>query len=281
LLFLFFFSGQIQAQVLNIDKFFLNKKSKDTSNIKWIGNVGLNFSLKQQKRDLVSFSNFSNIVYLVPRHYYALITSFHLTVVNGSDALNDGLVQQRSDFWRKSLVSMESLLNFQYDLNRGLQQRWQAGLSAKINLVETKRTSFRVGVGALCEVNYWKKANTDEFETSLVKGSDTIIGIGKNTVIYTDDIEAVRSTLTLYFAWEPSKSVQLNSYLTSQNTLDTDFIENRRIISDNILQVKISKVFAFNTKLALTYDNIPSDVAIKGKVNSLIYSFTQGITWKF
>ncbi|HAI75780.1 MAG TPA: hypothetical protein DCM08_05985 [Microscillaceae bacterium] len=272
------FAGAFTAkgQVVNLEKMVYEKEDGTR---KVVGNVNFNISVKQQRRDLVSFTNLGNVVYITPKHYYAVITNFNLSTVNGAQALNDGLVRQQNNFMRQKRNSPEIFMQWQYDLNRGLVSRWQLGANGRFKLKNVSDLIIAIGVGAFYEVNAWRKAAFDEFtDQFLPDDQDTLLQNDRQ--IFVDNTAALKGNIYLDLIWAINKDISFNS-LTGYQVPFNNLFSLGRYYTDNIIQFKVSKYLAFNTRFSLMYDELPEDVQARAGVRPLIYSLTQGITVKF
>ena len=255
LLLFFIFNFSTQAQIMNIERFRLDK---DTFNV-WMGNIGFGFSNKKQKVAMFQYNANANIAYLSRRHSYMTINYIKFIKVEKTDVLSEGYTHWRINFMRRKFLSYEPFVQFQYDLGRGLQYRQLAGFSFRFNVHSQDKVNVGFNTGAMWEVEEWKGAVLRfPLETDSTRAQTNFI----------------KSTTNLFAKIPLSKQVTFFSIMYYQARFDDFF--HPRFINDTQLQIALGKHFAFNSQFTSTLDAAPIL-----QNNGFVYSLSSSLNYRF
>lgn len=260
-----FFTFPVCAQLLNIEKDLLEQEQSKKH--LFLGNLSVHFSRKEQRRSLLSFGSYGNLIYTNQKHLYALILNNNFSQVNGSEILNDLMLHQRNTFWKNKKISFETFAQYQYDYNRGLDDRFQAGLGIKYHWKPNKKSTIAAGSGFLWETNHWRT----EFIDTLMQ----------NQVFALESGNLIRSNSYLSVMFEPSKVLSLNFVVFYQAPPTQFFFKKARILFDSSLSLKIHSWLSYNVRYAYTYDDVPENIRDLTSLPPAIWSLSQGLTVKF
>ena len=134
--------------------------------------------------------------------------------------------------------------------------RFIKGGGVRFRLLESKKSSLRIGVGAMHELERWKAIQIDNsiISKNLIKTSNYI---GLNTRF--------------------NKHVDLNLILYYQGGYDDDDkVFRNRLSGDIQFQIMVTDKLSFVNSFSCQYEDKPI-IPIK----KTVFSYTNGLTWKF
>jgi hypothetical protein len=139
------------------------KEGLDTLKLNQIkANVYLGFYFSQDALQYLYLTSNASGLYVGSRSTLELSGVINLQGLKKRSTSNSGYLIARSNLWRHrfiddtirpSKINMEPFVMFQFDENRGINQRYQAGLYAVPTLVNTRKISVEFGLGLLEQVD--------------------------------------------------------------------------------------------------------------------------------
>jgi hypothetical protein len=252
---LLFLSFQVSGQILNIEKFRIDKDTFDV----WSGNIGIGFSTKKQQTNITTLNSNSNVVYLSKHHSYMNISYIKFIGVEESDLLSEGYTHFRVNFLRKKFLSYEPFLQLQYDLGRGLLRRELYGFSFRAKLLATPKTLLTFNSGAMYEYELWK---------------GQVIRYARPENPELGETTFIKSTSNIALRGDVAKNLNVLFVTYYQARFERFFVP--RVITDIQVNIVISKHFTLSNQFVSTYDALPILFD-----NQFIFSFTTNLLVKF
>ncbi len=255
-LFLFLFlSLSVSSQVLNIEKFRLNR---DTAKY-WAGNIGLGLSLKKQVTTVNTYAASARIVYLSEKNAYMSLNNFKVIQNGDVNLVSEGYSHWRVTFRRRKFLSYEVFTQAQYDMGRGLYHRYLGGASLRFDLQSEDKYDVALSSGFFYENERWE-GNIERF---FYEGDTTVA-----------QTSFIKSTTSLSSRFKLADHMTFFGVAIYQAR--PDYFFKPRLILDGQLVFHIKKKTAFTTELQLSYDALP---AIED--NRYLYKFEFGFLIKF
>lgn len=237
-----------QAQILNIEK---SRMDNDTLEA-FIGNASLNFRLQQKNVQVISIRNTLNLTHATKQHNYILIGNLHLIKVEDRDVISDGSTHVRWNIMKRKKISYELFAQGQYDEARGMKHRFLAGGDIRARLRYSDKITLAAATGVMYEKERWALPDEDILANR---------GFIKSTTYF-----SVQNRFT--------KSLEINCISYYQARFDRFF--KPRITADVNMNLRINKLFSFNSKFSMIYDAIPVI-----PIRNLFYTFSNGLTINF
>ncbi len=241
------FALQSNAQILNIEKFRLEK---DTSNA-WFGNLGLSLSAKKQFSEVRKLGGNLNTVYLSEKNSYMLLNKYSLLRVNDNDIISEGYSHLRLNFLRRKKVSIEQFSQYQYDIGRKMNSRFLIGATGRFRLINKEKIHLSANTGFMYENENWKTSDSTTFDNVSVKSTT-------NISLRTQPHEKIHFYMVSYYQAKPA------SFFSPRLTFDFN------------IQFIFTKNLSFTTSFVSTYD---ADYIVP--VAEFIYTLNSGINLTF
>jgi hypothetical protein len=239
-------SAQLQAQLLNVESV---RADADTTG--WHGQLLFDLSLSQYDDQVLQFTNNTNISYFSEKHAYLFLNKLKLVNLDGASVISSGYSHLRSTFLRENRLSPELFMQYQYNNNLGLQNRFLAGAGFRYTLFDTKSWVGSFSTSVMAEYEEWQEAGLPSIENEYLKSS---------------------SNLSLRGILNPQTSFLLIGYYQARPTA---FFEARSILETQ-LQVKINKHISLSVQFAAAYD---ADPVID--IPNWTYELSNGLVIKF
>jgi hypothetical protein len=254
---LLFFSQAAYSQILNIERTRLNR---DTARY-WTGQLDLSFMAHNRSArpdNPVRFTNFStnaDVAYTSNRHRYFLINQISYSALTGNAFLRTGYSHFRANLhWRQTL-SEEFFSQAQYDIGRGLKERYLAGAGLRLKFIDGNTATMALGVGLMYEQERWEYPEEER---------DVTVRMPKNSNY-------------LSLRWQINPAVSLNAITYYQHGYDNQFDTWRhRFSGDFNMAAILSKRIRFTTTFNTSYDPTPIVPVMKW-----VYSLQNGIRFAF
>lgn len=247
------------SQILNVEK---NRLRRDTTHY-WIGEVNFNLLLHNRTattENPVRFTGIgsgADVAYVNSLHRYMLMNQLNYTAVTGNAFVSTGYSHFRTNFYWRNTISYEVFTQYQYDLGRGLKNRFLSGGTLRYTFVEEEKIQLAFGLGAMYEHERWEvpRTNTPQF-------------------INTDFI---KSTNYLSARWQINEFVAINSIVYFQTTYDKAISGFRnRFSTDSNLNVKLTSKLSFFATFNAQYDGRPVVLIVP-----FVYSLNNGLKMAF
>lgn len=247
------------GQILNVEK---NRMSRDTTHY-WIGEVNFNLLIHNRSATMdnpvryTGLGTGADVAYVSGYHRYMLINQLNYTAITGNSFISTGYSHFRANFlWRQTL-SYELFGQAQYDIGRGLENRYLSGGGLRYTFVNEKKIKFALGVGAMYERERWKVPVTEELDTA-------------EPFIITNFL---KGTNYVSAHWQVNPFVNFNSIVYYQTGYDRDIEAFRnRFSADANLNVKLGSRLTYFTNFTGAYDSRPVVPII-----NFIYSLNNGL----
>ncbi|MCU0356765.1 MAG: DUF481 domain-containing protein [Cyclobacteriaceae bacterium] len=250
-------TGLLQAQILNIEKYILDR---DTTR-KMLGNITGSFVMYNRsaaENEPVEFLgiNFKSSIAIFPgKHRIASITDINYLRLNDEPFTNTGYQHFRFELFKHLRTNPEAFAQYQYDNFRRLDPRLLAGGGIRHRLLRNNKITLTLGTGVMYEserwthpyaeeiiqANFWKSTNYVIFRISLSEWADF------NSIQYYQT------------AYDPSINAFRNRFSTDMN-----------------LNTTIAKRLLWTVSFTLNYEDRPII-----PITKTIYRFSNGITFKF
>lgn len=247
------------SQILNVEK---NRMRRDTTHY-WIGEVNFNLLLHNRTattENPVRFTGIgsgADVAYVNRLHRYMLMNQLNYTAVTGNAFVSTGYSHFRTNFYWRNTISYEVFTQYQYDLGRGLKNRFISGGSLRYTFVEEEKIRLAFGVGAMYEYERWEvpRTDTEQFVTT----------------------NFIKSTNYLSARWQVNEFVGFNSIVYFQTGYDKNISGFRnRFSTDNNLNVKLSSKLSFFAVFNAQYDSRPVVPIV-----NFVYSLNNGLKMAF
>lgn len=253
----FFISSIANGQILNIDKQIVDKDSSNffAGNFNLSGSIFNRSAAESNPVNLLGFNANVDLLYRSGEHAYIFITQVNYLKINDNPFLNTGFSHFRFHYKRKQKLNFEAFAQYQYDNFRQLNPRLLAGISPRLKLINTSKTSLQLASGIMYESETWFHPVSDE------------------RVV----LNLLKSTSYIIFRTQFSDSFDLNFvqyYQTGYNAREQVF-RNRLNSQLNIL-AKISKRFSFSFAVNFQYEDKPVV-----PITKIIYDIRNGIAFRF
>ncbi len=246
--------AEVSGQILNIERERMQRDSAKT----WMVNGTIGVRLYNRSAaadspvDMFGYNAGINAVYFSERHSYAAIGHLDYLKINENDFLNFGYMHLRSHFFYQNNVSLEVFAQVSYDNFRGLDPRALAGAGIRKRLLDTKRSTLHLGVGALAEGEWWEHPETGE----------------------SVNVQYIKSTNYLSFRYSVNDFVDFNAIGYYQLGYDRDLSVPRHRTSGNInLNTKLSRYFSWTNSFEFSYEDKPIV-----PITRFIFHFKTGLT---
>ncbi|MGY6522234.1 MAG: DUF481 domain-containing protein [Mongoliitalea sp.] len=252
-----FFTNQVSGQILNIERYRLQKDSTKNFIAKATGGLNV-FNRSASVEDPVNLFGYNldiNSLYQPGKHAFIFVTKFDYLRINDSDFLNFGLVHGRVVFNRDSKSHVEAYTQYSFDNFRGLAPRWIIGGTWRNRLINTTKSTFVIGIGALKEWETWQHPVNEEFiNVNFIKSANYL---------------SLRQSINDF--------VDLNTVIYFQTGYDSDISSLRNRLSGNInLNTKITELFSFTNSFEFSYEDNPIV-----PITPFIFNFRTGISFDF
>lgn len=257
LFFAVFISYNVQAQILNIEKMRLEKDTAKVFLVKATLALNANNRSAADKDPvhLFSYEFDVNTVFYPGDHAYIFVSKLDYLQLNKQGVLNYGYFHGRSNFLRESKVNYETFVQYSFDALRGLDPRWVFGGAVRLNMINSDKTTFVVGVGGMYEYEKWKYPRSREtIEASLFKSSNYL---------------SLQKTLNSYL------DLNLISYYQVGYDKTIDAFRNR-ISGSVVLNAKITERFSLTNSFDLAYEDKPLV-----PITKFIYTLKTGLSINF
>lgn len=220
----FFLPNLANAQVLAIEKF---KFESDSSNY-WLGNCGFFATTKKQKNEIFLLEINTNTAYLSKLHDYTLITDLDLSRVQDQKLTNKGFIAMSTNLWRKNKLMPEGVVQGQFDIGRGLRERYVVSAGARYRLISSKIITSSIKSGLMFENETWIN-DVDPLQVYTIEN---------NLFKWTNN-------LSVRFEYE-----QVNLFLSVYFQALPEAIFSPRFSGETFVEVKASK----KVKIRFSYD---------------------------
>lgn len=251
------FPAPLSAQVLNIDREFVNDSMKKKDDLA----VSLFLSSDKQKKRLVNISGSFEYDRYLKNRYVLVGLLRNAAVLNGSEFIqNEGIahVRYRDNDHRK--WSPEFFLQYQWNGAWGMEYRNVAGANLRIKLLEKEKNDFYMAVGGFYEAERW---NWNGVDASLVPPQPP-------------DISREMWRMNTYFKASAKLSQTLDFSTASflQFPLNEGFFEPRWYLEANLF-VNAAKKLEF----VLHWDHILDTYRVV-PIDDFYYTFSMGLQVK-
>ena len=246
------------SQILNIER---NRLNRDTARY-WTGQIDLNMLLHNRSAQpeapvrYTSLSTNADVAYTSLRHRYFLVNQLSYSALTGNAFLRTGYSHFRTNFnWRQKL-SQEVFAQAQYDIGRGLRERYLGGGGLRYKLSESEKATVALGVGLMYEQERWAYPNEEDRQVT---------------------VRMPKNTNYLSLRWQLNTMVHLNTIAYYQHGYDKQFgIWRHRLSGDFNIAATLSNRIRFTTSLTASYDPTPVVPIV-----NWVYSLQNGIRFAF
>jgi hypothetical protein len=259
IVFLFLSSPLISiSQVLSVDREIEN----DTSFRHVRASFNFNFSNDKQKRNLIDFSNASEIDLFLKNKYFFIFLSQTELSLNGLTALeNNGFFQLRFRDNDSRKISPDIFTQYQWNGVQGMEHRALLGVNARMRWLEKKQSDLYTGVGLFYEYEKW-----NPFLNSYAFSKDSMNIVFRNMF---------RLNTTAKFALKITDNIDFAGTTFVQFPLNNHFLTPRWFFDSN-LYFNVNKHLGF----IIHYDH-NFDTFRPLPIDNYYYTVSTGINIKF
>ena len=224
------------AQVLNVDR----ENGQDSTKKKFLASFTGMFSSDKQKNKFIEFSNTTELDFILKNNYFFVLSNQTDIAYNGKSSIeNNGFVQLRFRDNDTRRIAPDAFTQFQWNGIWGLESRSLAGLNARINCLEKKKSDLYVSIGAFYEMERWNtKLSSYAYNT---EGASFIYR------------EMFRLNTVAKFAFKLTKKIDFSGISYLQFPLNNHFL-NPRWVFDSNLYFEFSKHLNFLIHYDFNYD---------------------------
>jgi hypothetical protein len=224
------------AQVLNVDR----ENGQDSTMKKFLASFTGSFSSDKQKNKFVEFSNSTELDYILKNHYFFVLLNQTDIAYNGKNSIEDnGFVQLRFRDNDTRTIAPDFYTQFQWNGIWGLESRSLAGLNARINCLEKKKSDLYFSIGAFYEMERWNtKLSSYAYKT------------GTDTYLYR---EMLRLNMVTKFAFKIGEKIDFAGISYLQFPINKNFLSPRWVFDSN-LYFEFSKHLNFLLRYDFNYD---------------------------
>lgn len=217
----------LQAQVLNVEEV---RSEADTTG--WVGQLGFDISLNKYNDRVFKIGNEVNASYFSDKHAYLFLNSIEFISVDDASVISNGQFHLRTTLFRKNSLSPEAFIQYQYNDNLGLKNRALAGSVVRYRFLDRQYISGHASTGFMAEYEEWGLSGDENIENTFLKSTSNIV---------------VRGRLN------PQTSLLLVGYYQAR----PDRFFSPRVISENRLNVRMSRNVALRISFTMSYDVEP------------------------
>lgn len=229
------FSLGIKSQVLNIDR----NIEQDTLVKKIRGSFIFSFSGDKQKKNIIDFSNTSELNFFVKKNRVFIFLGNSEFTFNGIQILeNNGFFQFRFRDNDTRKIYPDLFTQYQWNGIQGMQYRALAGINARIRIMEKKQSDLYTSIGVFYEAEKW-----NPFLGAYSFAKDSLSIVTRNIF---------RLNFVIKFALKISKSIDFSGTSFLQFPLDNHFLNPRWYFDCNFnfeLTKKLSFILNYNHNL--------------------------------
>lgn len=247
-LFIFLFISSfwwgIDAQILNAESL---RKVTDTSG--YSGSAAINFAVKRNTRDFLTFSSDIHVQYKMNKHLVLLKNALAFQKIEGADLENSNILHIRYNYKIADRFTWEAFGQLQKNKINLIAHRTLAGTGIRFKMTRSEKYKFYLGTLAMYENE---------------KLSDGITPVQKN----------LRNSTYLSFSLYPRDNISLISTTYYQPILKN--FSDYRFSNQSSLGVEMFKNVSLNLSYTFTYDTFPAI-----GIPSSQYDFSTGIAYSF
>ncbi len=234
----------INAQVIDIEHFRL-----EADTLGFSGSVGVNLQITKNTKNILFFGGTAYVQYRNGRHLALFLNNTSYKKVNDAAIINKGTNHLRYNYKLNEHITLEALLQAQYNSISKIDQRQLIGAGPRFKLTEKEKYKLFLGTIFLFE---HEKINNPPVE-------------------YHDDFRFSGYLALRYF---PTNNISMASTTFYQPRIDKFY--DYRIYSYNSLSIKLIKKLSFKLTYTLSYDTHPADGIPKTQydlLNGIVYVF--------
>ncbi|MEN9303777.1 MAG: hypothetical protein RL264_2206 [Bacteroidota bacterium] len=204
------------AQVLNVDR----EIESDTTFRRVRAALNFNFANDKQKRNLLDFTNVSEIDFFLKNNYLFILLSNSELAFNGNQVLeNNGFFQFRFRDNDSRKVAPDVFTQYQWNGIQGLQNRALLGANARFRWLEKKKSDLYTSLGLFYEFERW-----NPFLSSYAFHNQGLNIVNRNIIRFNTSAKfAIKISKEIDFAGSTYVQFPLNSrFLTPRWFLDAN-----------------------------------------------------------
>ncbi len=259
------FSSSLLAQILNVEKARINQANKGSSK-SFLLNASFGFKANNRTAAVndpikfLSLNGSADLAYLSKKHSYLLINFLDYLSINEDPFISFGYTHLRMNFLRKRFLSYEVFGQAQYDLLRGLDQRFLTAAGFRFNWITQEKFSLSTGHGLMFEHEIWDNPLAED---------------NPETIPAQETANITKSANYISVRWALKDYLDFNTICYYQVGRFEEVIRNR-INMDANLNVKLNNFLTFRVNFSCAYENQPIV-----PITKFIYSISNGIQFNF
>ena len=233
------------SQVLNIER----ENGQDTIKKKFRCSVGFTFSSDKQKKDVIDFSNSTEMDLFVKKERIFILLSHSEFIFNGPMVIeNNGFFQLRFRDNDTRKIYPDVFMQYQWNGVQGMQHRGLGGVNARIRWMEKKKSDLYTSIGAFYEIEKW-----NPFLSAYSFSMDSLGIVYRNLL---------RMNTAVKFALKISENIDFSGSTFMQFPVNEHFLQPRWFFDSN-LNFEVNKNLNFVVHYDHNMDNyrpLPIDI---------------------
>ena len=248
----------LNCQVLNVDR----EIELDTNFRRVRAAFSFNFSNDKQKRNLIDFTNASELNYFLKNKYFLILLAQNEFSLNGTQILeSNGFFQLRFRDNDTRKIAPDCYTQYQWNGVQGMERRTIYGVNARMRWLEKKQSDLYTSIGLFYEMEKW-----NPFLASYAFQKDSLGIVNRNIF---------RLNTNAKFAFKISKNIDFVGTTFVQFPLNHHFLTPRWFF-DSKLFFSVNKTLGF----IIHYDH-NFDLYRPLPIDNYYYTVSTGINLKF
>lgn len=261
LLLIGFLSFSVRAQIIEFDALAIASDSViDTARLS--GSVSLSFDVNKQDELVYYIKTGGNLAYEKKKHFWVLTANNQATLEGDDQVLNTGSSNFRYLWNFRSKLFPEALVQYQWDVTRGLRERYLAGGNLQSTFINKKSHQFSVSLGAFYENEFWGWTAVPDDRRPTENPAPVSVNF-------------VKANLLLKYSYILKNKSTFSMRVFVQARPDS-YIKYPRIAPNATINFRLVKNLFISTSFSGIYDFrpiVPIDKFYYQWENALIYSF--------
>ena len=232
-----FISFLSSGQVLNVDR----ENGQDSTKRKFLASFTGAFSSDKQKNDFIEFANSTELDYELKNHYFFVLLNQTDIAFNGKSSIeNNGFIQLRFRDNDTRRIAPDAFTQFQWNGIWGLESRAVAGINARVNCLEKRKSDLYFSIGGFYEMERWNA----ELSSYAYK-TEGLTSVSR---------EMFRLNTITKFAFKIGKKIDFAGISYIQFPVNANFFKPRWVFDSN-LYFEFSKHLNFLLHYDFSYDS--------------------------
>lgn len=248
------------AQIIDFDAFAAMDKEVPDS-LKVDGSIAFNAAFQKQAQQINTYSGEASLATQYRNHLWLPVASQRITTTDNNELQNSGFLTLKyfNGFQRR--VFSEGFLQYQWEAQRGMRQRYLYGGNLWLNIIRTEQFQWAAAVGGFSEYEQW-----DYTAVPTNKRPEAAQDFEENFFL------KYNAKTRLVWKWREKSALSFTIYVQGRPD-ETEYI---RVAPSCNLLLQIHKALYFSTGFEGIYDFqpiVPIDNFFFSQQNALIFRF--------